>query len=278
MDGIKIRRAQLIAPFGIGGIINSKEGDSFMVCGLDRWEKEYGSEKSNYKEFIISEPRLQRRLGVDEVRLPPDFREKNEGVNNTDKKIPVVRFPRWYYCTYCGRMELLTYFSVPAKCQNNECKGIKRKDNFLKPVRFVTTCSEGHMDDFPFLKWVHKKKDFDDNHKLEYRASGASSLSGIFIVCKTCGAMSSLAGALTPGALKSAGISCKGSRPWLADQGNEDFNCPSDDSYSGIQRGASNAYFPLVYSSIYIPEDEGLTFEQSALLEERWPKIKGFIT
>ena len=78
MSKAPIRRAQLIAPFGVGATVVIKGGIALVSGGLDHWfEHEEGSDDSRVvdpQEFVIEEWRLQRNLGVSHFRLPPDFR------------------------------------------------------------------------------------------------------------------------------------------------------------------------------------------------------------
>ena len=73
-DFLPIRRSQLIAPFGVGAITTGKDGISLITAGLDAW---FDEDDLNVDEFVISdEPRLAKRLNVDEFRKPPDFRSR----------------------------------------------------------------------------------------------------------------------------------------------------------------------------------------------------------
>ena len=71
-----VRRAQLIAPFGVGAMTVVKDGTSVITCGLDHWYKAegpIGAQAADQSEFEFREWRLEALLGVDHFRLPPDF-------------------------------------------------------------------------------------------------------------------------------------------------------------------------------------------------------------
>ncbi len=71
-----VRRAQLIAPFGVGAMSTVPGGTSLIVAGLDYWYKNRdGSDISDLEEFKFEEWRLQELLGVSHLRLPPDYRD-----------------------------------------------------------------------------------------------------------------------------------------------------------------------------------------------------------
>ena len=76
MTSAKIRRSQLVAPFGVGGMMMAPNGVSMIGATLDQWYAyPDGSDgKVDLEEFQIHEWRLQKALKVSEFRLPPDFR------------------------------------------------------------------------------------------------------------------------------------------------------------------------------------------------------------
>ena len=92
-----MRRSALIGPWGVGAMVPFPNDESLMVTGLDAWRYQ------NEQPFIITDERLTKRLGVKELRWPPDFRERNADPENCNIKIPTIRFPRWHYCPFCGR-------------------------------------------------------------------------------------------------------------------------------------------------------------------------------
>lgn len=273
-----IRRTQLISPWGVGQIINFPEDEALMVAGLDAWEQEF--EKAvDKREFLIQEERLQKRLNVAGFRTPPDFRESGEGVINPNLHIPFVRFPRWHYCQYCGNMkEVSSYSSHKVRCDGYKfTKGrscADKPDNkrpFLIPFRFITICPKGHIEDFPFYKWVHHKKEATPQCRLQYLVSRrSSSLSALQIWC-TCGEMRTMANSFTQGVLKNI-KKCGGERPWLGEYGKYAKGCGED--LQTVQRGGSNVYFPLTFSSIYLPTgDVGEDKTIIELVNEYWARL-----
>jgi hypothetical protein len=273
-----IRRSQLMSPWGIGQMINFPGDESLMVCGLDAWEQVYQSASHGLDEFIIKEERLQRRLGVDHFRLPPEHREPGAGVKNPNLKIPCVRFPRWHYCPRCGSMEKLSLYGSQQRCKGPSysdgmsCHTLpQHKRPWLIPVRFIAICESGHIEDFPFMEWVHQEKEYDSFCKLRLRAGrSSSSLSGIIIHC-SCTAKRSLAGAFNEGALTKI-KSCGGHRPWLGEDESNAKECGMN--LHVVQKGASNVYFPEVKSSIYLPQWERTVDKKIVeILEKYWDQL-----
>ena len=254
-----MRRSQLISPWGVGAIVPFPEDESLMIAGLDMWQ--FGNDKS---EFIIKDERLERRLGVKELRRPPDFRDIKSDKKNALIKIPAVRFPRWQYCPFCGTMSKSSFYAVQEKCDGyvwphgRSCAGKKFKRRLI-PERFIVICQEGHIDDFPIMEWVHNNpshpKPITDNCRLRRSTGGTSaSLTGVFYEC-SCGAKRSMAGAMNEKALERIGYQCQGAKPWLGIEKDEENPCRNID-VKVVQRGGTNVWFADVVSSIYIPVDD----------------------
>lgn len=273
-----IRRSQLISPWGVGQMINFPKDESLMVVGLDMWEEKFRTIAES-DEFKVIEERLAKRLGVKEFRLPPDFRDPGPGVTNPSLKIPFVRFPRWHYCTRCGHMEKVSiYDSQKPTCtgvsfgSGRSCNEIpERKRQRLIPVRFIAICEKGHIEDFPFMQWVHDGAQPEGQHNLRLRAGRSSgALSGIEITC-SCGAHKTMAGAFNEKSLTKIGVSCSGGRPWLGQESDRGNAIHCGDDLRVVQKGASNVYFSQVRSSIYLPQWENSVDRHLVeVLEKNW--------
>lgn len=252
-----IRRSQLISPFGPGALVNFRGDESLMTAGLDEWP--FAREESP-PDWFVREERLQARLNVTHFRLPPEFREPGEGVQHANQFIPFVRFPLWHYCPLRGAMEKLALFGGRMKCPCRpglDCYKIPDgKRPYLIPSRFIAICPKGHIEDFPFMKWVHRGGVSDKAHKLRLLAGRSSTgLSGIKVAC-SCKKKESLASSFNftlgeGGALHKLGHDCTGSTPWLGRLGGRHGQC--GEFLRVVQRGASNVYFPVTMSSIYLP-------------------------
>lgn len=256
-----MRRSSLISPWGVGAIVPFPNDESLMIAGLDMWQY------TSIEPFLIKDERLQKRLGVKELRWPPDFRDRKSDAVNFNLKIPAVRFPRWHYCPFCGTMQKVGYFTKQPTCDayqwshGRKCNPNAKYKHRLIPERFVVVCPDGHIDDFPIAEWVH----FDSEHRYDpetcriRRSTGGTSaaLTGVRYEC-SCGASKSIAAALRPGALKRIGYTCKGTKPWLGIEEDTEHPCSCDDveKIKVLQRGASNVWFADTRSSIYIPTDD----------------------
>jgi hypothetical protein len=227
----QIRPSQIITTFGPGSIVDLPD-DSVMIAGIDHWFSE------GYKPHKkISEPRLQAMLDVNELRTPPvgSFRERD---------VPYVRFPRWRVCPRCCRLSN----QFPEDRRNPElaprcftCSAA------TYPARIVVACPKGHIDDFPWYRWVHRGANCGGGN-LFLRGEGKTAALGDLRVECTCGKSRTLSGALGRDAMAEARCVCQGRRPWLDD---EQEQCA--ERLYALQRGASNIYFSVVRSALSVP-------------------------
>lgn len=247
-----VRRGQLITTYGVGAIV-AVDDESVMVAGLDIWPT--GGEE-------VLEPRLF--IKGKSLRLPPGgggtFGAGDRG------HIPVVRFPRWHYCPNpeCRRLDSWNNLAAGLK---NRCKHCDWAG--LVPSRFVAVCEYGHIEDFPYYRWVHPERDSEGGtarHDLTLRVSGGTtSLAGIEVGCLTCERKRSMDGAFDKTAL--IGVkACGGYRPWLTRDPQE---CGK--RLRTTQRGASNIWFPTVRSVLSIPPwSDGL----QQFVQRHWSSLK----
>ena len=112
------------------------------------------------------------------------------------------------------------------------------------------------------MSWPKHAVSCSRKKPLKLIGEGAG-LKGLKVHCTECKAERDLDGALSPGALGK--ISCDGRSPWLK-------TAPETCSHQpvAIQRGASNAYFPVIESALDVPPFGG-SFRD--MLEDFWPDI-----
>ncbi|MBD3373462.1 DUF1998 domain-containing protein [candidate division KSB1 bacterium] len=241
-----VRQDQLISIWGVGQMINFPNGESLMISGLDAWEKMY-EQITNMDEIKIRDTRLATRLKVDHFRKPPDFRDKSSGINIENKglKIPTVRFPKWHYCPKCGYLKKLTlYNNGLIYCP--ECKKNQRSLPMI-PIHFVAVCKLGHIEDFPFERWVHEGNYCKNEGKLKIRTGPY-----ISVIC-SCGNKKSMSNIYQNAALNSI-KTCSGQRPWLGEDDDTKEHCGAPLEVRPIS--ASNVYFPMVEKSLFLPRYE----------------------
>lgn len=255
----RVRRSQLISTYGIGAIVDLEKG-SFMPMGLEDWEA-----ATRLPSLTIGEARLQAQLGVDHFRLPPITKDLSGFPGRVDPShaAPAIRFPAWHECPHCNRIGTEgNPFQLAGDGSQLECHAHGRPV-LTTPVRFVVACRKGHLEEFPWEWWAHRKRAAGtcDRPVLELKSRGKSAaLADLYVHCKTCNASESLGDAFRPESMK--GRSCHGVRPWLHDRQQ---GCDSPPRV--IQRGASNAHFAVVASALSIPPVSEATFQ---IIDGNW--------
>ena len=224
----EVRPNQLITTYGPGSIMDAKN-DSVTVLDIDYW-KETGK--------TIVDNRLANYLGVYNFKTP-----KATDYND----IPVVSFPYYHVCVHCN-----TLFDI----RDNFDRDKYMKDKGPRcncgweayPARFIIACEDGHMDDFPWSRWVHRGDSGCKGQMKLYSTGRTSSLGEMFVEC-SCGAKRSMAGATQKENLD--GMICTGNHPHRPFDKNK--KCKKKKLAIPSQRGASNVYFPVIRSAISIP-------------------------
>lgn len=224
----ELRPNQIITTFGPGSIVDALK-DSVTILDLNYWK-----DKGN----PINDRRLASYLKVDGFYTT---RTSHNG------DVPVVSFPYIHVCSNnnCGRLfdirdnfDLSKYMKFGATCP--EC----HKQAY--PSRFITICENGHMDDFPWRRWVHKGDTDCKGNLYVFSIGSTSTLADLWVKC-SCGAKRSMSGATQEDNFK--GVVCSGHHPFRPTRKNEVCKCNVIPS----QRGASNVYFSVTKSAISIP-------------------------
>ncbi|WP_235671108.1 DUF1998 domain-containing protein [Tomitella fengzijianii] len=230
-----VRQSQVVTTYGVGSMV-AVESESFIVGGIDTWD-DTGSADEVYEQ------RLARILGVRGFRLPPaPDPERGRG------GVTVFRFPEFYSCPECFALQRHREFNPPpGKSVCSEC------NEDLIPSRFVLACENGHIEDFPYWKWVHRGVERESGFckgELRLRTAGASaSLRSVIVEC-SCGVPPvSMEGAFRTGSLRDLGIRCEGRRPWLERAQPE----LCDKQPRTMQRGSSSAWHPVIHTALSIP-------------------------
>lgn len=236
-----VRAAQAVLQYGVGAMVDFP--DQTLVTSAP----EYWSSTTR-----IYDDRFAKALGVNYFALPTD--------------ISYARFPEWYFCPKCRRFQPLKNWiaeyrkktKYPEKdnhmAEHMQCPDCKQD---LVVARIVTICKNGHLNDFPWIKWVHAKsgKEVCANPSLKFKtgSSGTEGLEGLSISC-SCGAFATLKGAFDKDCFENLESSHNGYR--FRCEGNHPFNHTKETCScypKTVQRGASSVYFPVVYSSLVIP-------------------------
>lgn len=260
-----VRPSQLLYTHGIGMVVDLQNA-SVMVLGTDDWN--YDDTHPIVEDRLLAAVRQELGHQVQELRVPP--RALSSETDRAAQRIgvPVAAFPRWLVCPYCRLLAPIASglfrLSAPAfrpeevSFVHDNCS--KAKKPGALPIRFLVACDQGHLDDFPWVDYVHRGSPCS-NPLLEMTDDGATGqVASVFVRCRTCQLVRSMTEAF--GDPPSASIeNCSGRWPHLRSFDSE----PCTSVPKPILLGASNIWFPRVFSTLAIPKAED---ELGKLLEQ----------
>lgn len=254
---IPLRRAELISPSGVGALTTNSDGINLIPGALDFWFT--STDKLDENSFVIKENRLKNIFRVKDFRLPPDYRKEynqhqNSNEANLNLTIPMLRFPNYHYCSHCKIMSNRMDIENDSKLA---CTSCNNKFARLIQVPLIVACENGHLDDFPWVQWVHEDLKPTCKGPLKFMSTGGATLSTMKVVCTSCEMQRGLKGLTTQdskvlyeGLTKNEQYKCSGRKPWFGNT-TEDSNCNCIPQ--PILKNATNAYYPQILSAIYIP-------------------------
>jgi len=274
----QLRPSQLLFSFGVGAVVDLPHL-SAMVMGLDDWPHRYAAE--------IVEPRLLTAVraqplfsAVDRLLGPPLEAEVSvtpgQGNGAAPVGVPVAAFPQWLRCPRCDLLAPIStrlfdlkrdpYHPDRTRFVHANCQKAKNPPAVL-PARFLVACDHGHLDDFPWVEFVHKGKT-SCHFSLRLREHGISGeAKDIEIRCEACGSSRRMSDAF--GEENAENLPpCPGRRPHLRDR--EEDGCTQPQK--AILLGASNSWFAVSLSLLSLPT-EALD-PLAALVDDRWADLK----
>ena len=189
--------------------------------------------------------------------------------------VPVAPFPRWQVCPYCrllapiqsGLFELRLdpYRKDRSRYVHRICKK-PGKPPTVVPARFLVACEHGHLDDFPWVEFVHRGKT-DCRYELRLYELGASGeVADIQVECVKCESKRRLTDAFSDEGREEL-ARCQGRWPHLRKY-DED---PCEGKQRAILLGASNSWFPIMLSVLSIPTT---TDKLGQLVELNWAELE----
>jgi len=276
----EVRPNQLLYSSGVGAVVDLPNL-SAMVMGLDDWKDGYARE--------VREERLRRevqaRLGQQVKKMfAPPLGQQDGAYDPTGAEayigVPIATFPGWMECPQCHLLARLDsdLFEFKANVyhpdSNRYVHGNCDKSNKPKvlPATFLVACEHGHLDDFPWVFYVHQRRVEGicgaPRLKLIDRGISSGSATDVLIRCEECKAQRPMSEAFGKQGKKWM-PDCTGRHPHLRDY--EAKECGQQ--MRSIVLGASNSWFPLVLSALSVPADSSkLKLEQ--LVEENWSVLE----
>jgi hypothetical protein len=269
----ELRPNQLLHTYGVGAVADLPNL-SVVVSGLDDWDLA--------KSTIVTEDRLltaiQAQLGtqVETLRTPPYVQETADPFAEWSRVgVPVRLFPRWLRCsdTRCNRLalaesglfELLTDPWRPERIRYvHNCRGHGAGRPTAVPARFVLACGRGHLDDFPWLYYVHGGVvPVHGEHTLRLAERGTTGeAANLFVEC-SCDSRSSMAQAFGREAWKKL-PACRGWHPHLG----MFEECGVETRTLGL--GATNGWFAMRLRAFSLPQADN---EVDQRVAENWGQL-----
>ena len=261
----EVRPSQLLFSYGVGAVVDLPN-ISTMIMGLEDWDVSHA--------LPIGEERLlqavQAELGTQVSRLlmPPalDGNSSTSPGNPFDDStrvgVPVAPFPRWMLCPQfdCRLLAPLEagLFKLSDETRPDRvryahvnCPGRKSggRPPTVLPARFMVACKAGHLDDFPWVFFVHQEHT-TCQYRLRLRELGVSGeAADVQVKCEECGKSRRMAEAFGEDAARFL-PPCRGRRPHLRDYAEE----PCQEASRTILLGASNSWFGTTLSTLSVPQ------------------------
>lgn len=252
-----VRTSQAVLQYGVGAMVDFPD-QTLMTAAPEYWKDSITK---------INDERLEKALKVDYFGMPHRSDGNAQGIS-------YVRFPEWYFCPKCRSFKPISEWikefqrvgntkwreDDPYMIKHMQCPKCKQG---LVISRLVTVCECGHIDDFPWVKWVHVRnfsgsKPVCQSPSLVFKTGNSANegLETLRVECKTCGASATLKDAFDPKIFEILSKStdnnetfkCQGKHPW---KHTVDKSCPAYPQTK--QRGSSSVYFPISVSSLVIP-------------------------
>lgn len=248
----ELSQSQIITTFGPGAIIDAKL-DSVVALDINYW---VSGEKDPGKRIYFN--KLASYLGV------KYFVEPKQG----KKSIPVKVFPDWHVCSKCRLLFELSKSNAwnpeVYHVKGPTCPSCGEKAR-AHPSRFIVMCENGHIDEFPYLEYVHGGSTNCKGPIKLYTGNYTSSLSSLQLKCDSCNATKYMGDALSKETFTDT--TCSGRHVHKPSSRNDE--CES--SIIPSLTGATNVYFSITRSALEIPPWSDPLFQ---VVEEKVVKIK----
>ncbi len=269
-----IRPSQLLFTYGIGAIAELPQ-ISVLIMGLDEWIPEDSYDL--YEDRLLLAVKAKLGNQVKSLLSPPIV--ASEGDNISLAGVPVAPFPSWMVCSRCRLLAPLEsgLFKIKAnQFRTNEvyyvhvnCQGSPKykREPAAVPARFLVACNHGHLDDFPWLYFVHRRHS-ECSGPLKFEEYGSSgSTTEISVKCHKC---TDLPARILSDAFGESGKihmpRCRARNPHL-----NDFDEQCQEQMKTILLGASNSWFSVTLSVLSLPKGSS---ELEQLIEQFWDELK----
>lgn len=276
----EVRRGQALHTYGVGSVIDLPLL-SVMPLGLQAWRADVLPLHEVIEERLLDVVRGQLGAQVDKLYMPPVPRDssgmrRDPFGDEATIGLPVVPFPKWARCPQCQllapldygvfRLESQPYKPDKTRFVHQNCAKSARPPAVV-PARFVAACEHGHLDDFPWLDFVHGGAN-GCTGPLSFTEGGLSSeVAELYVNCNGCGTSKPMLGAVgEDGQEFFEKQGCTG-RHWHL---GSDFQEACEKTPRAILVGATNLWFAVQVPSLTIPTALG---RLGNLVEQYWKDL-----
>ncbi|RSM42413.1 hypothetical protein DMB66_54760 [Actinoplanes sp. ATCC 53533] len=278
-----VRPSHLMFTTGVGAVVDLPN-ISVLVQGLDDWNYTVVPDWEPIAEprLLAATRKLLRQDSIKELRPAPWMAGADEPNSPASKiGVPITPFPGWLRCTACDELAPIeggvfgfenTKARKPheARFFHTTCS---RKKSGRRPMavaaRFVLACTAGHLDDFPYVHYVHQGGACPSasHPKLRMDDRGGNLGANVEIKCVACTSRRNMREVLGRGVDKLP--RCRGRRAHLSDF--EPKGCTAELKLLIV--GASNQWFAQTLSALAVPRTG--ENELQAKVEQHWSTFEG---
>jgi hypothetical protein len=238
--------------YGVGATVELPEMTT-LVLGLDDWPRVLGEPVSEPR--LLAAVRAAAGAQVEQLLTPPVVPDGDSS------GVPVAPFPRWLRCPVCSLLSPIDHgvFTLKAdpwrpertKYVHDGCPKTKStRPPTAFPARYLMACQDGHLDDFPWVQFLHGGIPCKGTLRLRELGSGGRA-GDVQLQCDECGRRRRLSQAFGEDAEPFLPPRCRGRHPHLG------ITEVCHQQPVTLLLGASNTWFPVQSSALSIPSQAG---------------------
>lgn len=273
----EVRPSQLLYTYGPGSLIDLPHL-SVLVSGIDGWASDLTAAPEVVERRLLAAVRRVLGPQVQRMHLPPHLPETPNPFDDWARTgVRVQVFPTWVRCPACDRIgpagaplfELRTHPWRPelASYRHVNCAKVKGKAPPAVPVRFLLACRDGHLDEFPWVAFVHRGAPCGFPILEMFERNQSSRADDVLLRCQACKVTRSMVDAFGESGRQSL-PRCRGRHPHL--RSFDDEACKEQNRT--LLLGASNTWFSITLRALAIPE---AATPLGQLVDDAWPQLAG---
>ena len=235
MRGQSIRPSQFVLTYGVGAVIDTREGPN-VILDFEEWGQMFTHPSTSRLliDFEIRDENVVALLGSGRIFAIPT----NADLQKPEDQ-PIYRtglFPHW---GKCEQHDILYPLSPTGLTTCPNCRTDKYTQT--EAIRFVRACSDGHLDDIDWPRIVHRKNKSCVGKHFRWIETTSGDVRNIKISCIRCGAEATLWDVYNQTSY------CSGYHP----ESDQSEKCNKEAIV--VLRSASNLRIPEVISALTIP-------------------------